>query len=207
MKINTLILLVVAVCALAFLALAGDTAKLALLHDGDFESSTPNGTFPDSNCWKPSWLGQAGAVCTSTAARSGRSGLWAYTGIDLKDLWTATYQEFQAKPGEIYKASAWVRTPENAPWAEGSKARIEVRFLDSDGGVLSTISAESLTTPSTEWKRQNILTSPAPARTTSVRFVLLVEKPSRPGQSVANFDDTYFSLAGVAQLSGSNSPE
>jgi hypothetical protein len=207
MKINNLICLLLASYPLAFMASAEDVPKPALLHDGDFESSTPNGTFPDSKFWKPSWLGKSGAVCTSTAARSGRAGLWAYTGVDPEDLWTATYQEFQAKPGEIYRACAWVRTPENAPWVEGSKARIEVRFLDAAQRVLSIISAESLETPSTEWKRQNILTAPAPARTTSVRFVLLVEKPSRRGQSVANFDDAFFILAGIADLPDSNNPD
>jgi hypothetical protein len=100
-----------------------------------------------------------------------------------------------------------VRTPEGALWVEGSKARIEVRFLDSDGDVISIISAESLETASTEWKRQNILTAPAPNRTARVRFVLLVEKPPRKGQSIVNFDDAFLSFAGVASLHGVNTPD
>src|ERR1039457_6018708 len=71
-----LICLLTSAFVLAFHSFGGPFDSGSLLRDGDFESSTPNGTFPDSGAWKPSWLGEAGAVCTTTAARTG-NGLWA----------------------------------------------------------------------------------------------------------------------------------
>ena len=94
-----------------------------LLGDPGFELSTYDGTFPDSicspshpndpdpGCWHPCTSGgQAGAVCTTTAAHSGYNGLWEYTGNGTPGWWSGPYQEFEANPGEVYCAHAWIRS-------------------------------------------------------------------------------------------------
>jgi hypothetical protein len=195
--------ILLAACFASSIICAHRSAVVPLLRDGDFESSTPNGSFPDSGAWKPSWLGEAGAVCTTTAGRAG-AGLWAYTGTAAADIWSEIYQELSAKSGEIYSASVFVRTPEGGAWVAGSKAGLEVRFLDIVGRVLSIVAAQPLTTPATEWSHQNIVTPPAPSGTVKVRLVLLVAKPQDVGgQSIANFDDASLSLSGLAKLSDS----
>lgn len=160
--------------------------------DGGFEACAPNGTPPDSGAWKFEWLGEAGGVVTTTASRSGKAGLWAFTGRAAAHRWSAIGQEIRASAGAVYQAAGWVRTPADEPWVPGSKAMIQVRFLDASGSELVRISAEPLTGRGTEWQRQALVTCPAPEGTTRVRLVCYLEKPlDESGLSVANFDDLY----------------
>lgn len=193
------------------LALAGNAetgTKPAEFRDGGFESDSPNGTPPDGGAWKTAWLGEAGGVVTLTAARSGNGGLWAYTGQGTGDRWSGIYQELPAKPGLVYRAAGWVRTPANEPWVPGSKAMVQVRFLDASGTDLVRVSAEPLTKPGTEWQRQALVTCPAPEGTTRVRLVCYLEKPAdQTGLSVANFDDLYLAEAPAANAEAAKQSE
>jgi len=174
---------------LSGVALMAEPTSTIELRDGQFEESTPNGSFPSSGAWQRSWLGEAGAVCTTTAGRSG-NGLWAYTGPNSSDQWSATYQEFTCPPGTVLRAEGWVRTPPGEEWVKGSKAEFQVRFLDGNGNELATVASEPLSTPSTDWQRRVLVTCPAPIGTVRVRYVCYLEKPSgEVGHSVANFDD------------------
>ena len=106
------------------------TAADNLLDDPGFELSQPDGSFPSSGYWDPAWLGTAGAVCTSTAARTGSVGLWQYTGVSGSDWWSGPYQEDMAAVAEeTFNGSAWVRSQPS--WVNGSRALIRVTFLDS----------------------------------------------------------------------------
>jgi hypothetical protein len=82
-----------------------------LLNDPGFELSYPNGSFPSSKFWMPSWeYLESGAICTSTAAHTGECGLWEYTGNLGVDWWSGQYQNVSAAPGDVFTASAWVRS-------------------------------------------------------------------------------------------------
>src|SRR4051812_34228546 len=106
------------------------------LLDPAFESSTPNGTFPDSGFWIASSAGGgAAAICTTTAGRSG-NGLWSFTGNVGSEWWSAPYQEVSAYTGAVFTASAWIRTPPGEPWVTGSKAFVRVDFLGAATNVL-----------------------------------------------------------------------
>lgn len=179
-------LLAVALVAQASAQSASPTKALA---DGGFEGCTANGTAPDSGAWKPAWLNDAGAIVTTTARRTGRSGLWAYTGRAPQDTWAAVRQDLPAVPGNVFHATGHVRTPVNEPWVKGSKAQLCVEFMDSEGKTLARLSSEPLASPATEWQRHSVMTCPAPAGTARVRFSCYVEKPAEAGISVANFDD------------------
>jgi hypothetical protein len=177
---------------------AGISSGKGEFGDGNFESSTANGIFPDSGFWKPAWLGEAGAVCTLSAGRTGH-GLWVYTGQAPTDTWSGTYQEVPASAGRVFRAVAWIRTPDGEPWVEGSVVQLQVRFLDAAGRVLVQISSEPLSTKATEWQRHALVTSPAPKGASLVQFVCRLGKPvGKGGQSVANFDDCW-----LGEVSGS----
>ena len=173
--------------------------------DGGFEACTPNGTPPDSGAWKTAWLGEASGLVTTTAGRTGRAGLWAYTGKSAQDSWSGIFQELPSAPGQVFTATGYVRTPAHQPWVKGSKAQVAVEFVDVSGTALARISSEPLTSPATEWQRHALTTSPAPAGTAKVRLVCYLEKPNEPGISVANFDDC--SLAEAAKAGGSEAPK
>ncbi|MBI4662818.1 MAG: hypothetical protein HY735_28720 [Verrucomicrobia bacterium] len=193
MKSKTLISMLVRVwlASLGCVSFASVSADDAF-RDGGFEHSTSNGSFPDSGEWQRAWLGEAGAVCTTTAARSGRNGLWVYTGNGGADSWSGTYQALRATAGNVFRASAWIRTPSGQPWVNGSKAALRVCFLDASGLELLRISAQPLEMASTDWQRHDVVTPPAPRGTTQVQLVCYLEKPDgQIGLSVANFDDCY----------------
>jgi len=157
-----------------------------LLGDANFESSTPNGTFPSSGFWQPAWLGQAGAVCTTTAGRSG-NGLWEYTGSQASDWWSGQFQQYAATPGLIYRGSAWIRTPPGEPWVTGSKAVVQVWLIRSSGN--DVYESTGVTNANTTWVQYQVQSPPAPYDALQVRFVCYLQKPVVTGQSIANYDD------------------
>lgn len=171
-----------------------------LLCDPGFEDSTPNGTFPDSGCWQPCTSGgQAGAVCTTTAACSGNNGLWEYTGEFITGWWIGPYQEIQANPGEVYYGYCSIRTPDGEGWVHGSKALVRVCFLSAQSppgrcndNIIACHESQALTTPNTPCDRYEVTTAPAPDGTNYVQLMLYLEKPQGTvGQSIVNFDDCY----------------
>jgi hypothetical protein len=156
--------------------------------DPGFESSTPNGKYPDSGYWQMGWLGEAGAVCTSTAAYTGGAGLWEYTGTSGTDWWSGQYQDISANPGETFTGSAWVES--QYTWVSGSKALVRLAFLDASHNVLATKDSPAITAASCDWQPLTGQTDSAPAGTAFIRFRLYLEKPNGlSGQSIATFDD------------------
>lgn len=174
-------------CAFVFAAtLCGQEQLL----DGGLEASTPNGTFPDSGFWFPAVAGpEAGAICVA-AGRTGGNAFWIFTGNDGAQWWSAPFQEVSAYTGAVLTASAWVRTPPSEPWVAGSRAYIQVDFLDLSVNVLASYQSRMLTVPNTTWAPLQVSTGPAPAGTTRARFICYLSKPSgNTGVSVVNFDD------------------
>ena len=160
-----------------------------LLADLDFEASNPNGAFPDSGEWLPEHLGEAGAVCTVTAGRTG-NGLWLYTGSHPDDWWSGPFQQVEASPGDAFRASAWILASPEAGWVDGSKARLHVSFHDSMGAVLTSFESDALTSANSQWSQHATTTEAAPQDTEFVRFACIVEKPrDEPGQSIVKVDD------------------
>lgn len=169
-------------------AASPDPIGTEILGDPDFELSTPDGSFPD-HAWQPAWAPlESGAVCTTTAGRTGH-GLWAYTGSRPIEWWTGPYQQFAVVPGAIYRAGAWIRTPPGGSWVEGSRALVRLLFLDAAGNTLNTFDSPAITAPQ-GWERFEVVSTPATGAVASVRFVCYLEKPQVAGQSLCNFDDT-----------------
>jgi hypothetical protein len=173
-----------------------------LLQGFGFELSTPNGTFPDSGFWTNSHAPvTAGAITTTTAARTGSNGLWEFTGSEGGAYWSGPYQEFSAAPGNIYLAQAWVRTPPpatGATWITGSRALVRVQFLDSARSVIAAFDSPAVTVANSGWQQLSVQTSAASAATAFVRFVCYLERSCNvTGVSVANFDDCCLALTGT----------
>jgi hypothetical protein len=167
----------------------GTLAAQELLRDPAFEESQPNGTFPSSGYWQASWLGESGAICIIDAGRAG-NGLFQYTGNPTNDFWSAPYQDTAATPGQAFRGSAWLRTPPDQPWVEGSRARVHVAFLNAATNVLTSFESPALTQPSTESQNFAVVTGVAPPETAFVRFTCLLEKPRGVGGlSIVVFDD------------------
>lgn len=172
-----------------------------LLGDPGFELSAPNGTFPDSGSWKKAWYPlNAGQVCTSTAAHTGRSGLWEYTADSGGLSWSGIYQQVQAAAGQKATGSAWVRTPPaglGGSWSNGSKACVRLEFLDQSGAQLTIHDSDCITAADSGWAPLTVTTPAAPAGTESVIFRCYVEKPNNGAavKSVANFDDCSLTLS------------
>ena len=163
-------------------------AAQELLRDGDLEASLPDGTFPSSGFWQPAWLGEAGILCVG-AGRTG-NGLFLYTGNPTNDFWAAPYQNVPTSPGRAFRGSAWIRTPPDQPWVEGTRARVHVAFLTAATNVLTSFESPALTQGSTQWARFEVITGVAPPETAFVRFICLLEKPRGvSGLSIVVFDD------------------
>jgi hypothetical protein len=172
----------------AWLCITESAQGQELLQDGDLEASLPNGTFPTSGDWLPSYLGEAGSICVPSG-RTG-NGFLLYTGNPTNDFWTAPYQDVVALPGQAYRGSAWIRTPPGESWVPGTRARVHVAFLNNKTNVLTSYESPLLTQPATPWQSYEVITEVAPAETAFVRFVCLLEKPKGvTGLSVAVFDD------------------
>ena len=184
-----------------FLGISGNAYADELLRDAGFDLSTPNGTFPNSGYWTPATSGgTSGALCTSTAARSGSCGLWAYTANVSGLTWAGPYQQYAAVPGQAATGSAWIRTPPpgtGVTWANGSKACVRIEFLNSGGSVLASKDSNAVTQANSGWTYCTITTSQAPAGTVKARYRCYVEKPSNgiAVKSVVNFDDCSLSLS------------
>ena len=194
--------LVFSCLVMLFAFLTADVSwAVELLGDPGFELSTPNGTFPDSGVWKKAWYPlNAGQVCTSTAAHTGRSGLWEYTADSGGLSWSGIYQKFQAVAGQKATGSAWVRTPPaglGGSWSNGSKACVRLEFLDQSGAQLTIHDSDCITAADSGWTPLTVTTSAAPAGTESVIFRCYVEKPNNGAsvKSIANFDDCSLTLS------------
>lgn len=179
-------------------------AEGQLLCDEGFELSTPNGTFPDSGCWNRCTSGgEAGAVCTTTAAHGGNNGLWEYTGDFITGWWSGPSQEIGAGPGEVYRAYCWIRSDTSLGgdegWVPGSKAFARVCFLSNSSppgrcndNIIQCYESPALTTERTPWGQYEVTTLPAPGGTNHVQLMLRLEKPQGTvGQSIVNFDDCF----------------
>lgn len=203
------LILILSVTPLVMIVRAEFTPKQCeaqLLCDPGLELSTPDGTFPDSGCWTVSCAGGTacpGAVCTTTSARTGHCGLWVYTGWEASACWTGPYQEFDSSEGEVYYASAWIRTPpisvipeEDRPgWVNGSVALVRVMFLDLHRQQLALYDSDGVYTAETGWAKYEVTTNPAPQGTKYVRYILYLEKPQvKDAISIANFDDCYLEM-------------
>jgi len=171
-----------------------------LIQDVGFESSSGNGTFPNSGHWQADWghLSTAGALCTNTAAHSGKNGLWIYTGNKASDYWSGPFQEFPAQAGNVYSAQGWGRTPSNQPWLNDSKALIRIQFLNSSHSLIQYYDSNAVTTANSGWQLLSVNPPAAPSGTAYVRFVFYIQKPQISGQSVANFDDAMLSVVSAA---------
>ena len=137
-----------------------------ILSDEGFENCTSNGTFPDSGYWLNSDAGGgADAGCTNTAKHNGNNGLWEYTGNETWATWSGPYQEFPVSPGEVYQASAWIRTPSadaGGSWVVGSKACLRIVFLNSSKSVIVVSESSGVTNIGSSWTQYSVMTAPAP---------------------------------------------
>lgn len=174
-----------------------------LLKDGGFESSTANGTFPDSGYWVKEGIGWADAVCTTTAGRVGH-GLWLYTGVSSNDWWAAPYQQVPATGGTGYVGSAWIRTPAGQAWADGTRVSVHVSFLNAKTNVITCYDSPWFEARSLAWRQYSVVTDAAPSDTAWARLSCVIYKPRGvEGQSIVNFDLCSLSRTSVvsAQLS------
>ena len=154
-----------------------------LLKNGDFEASIPNGTFPVG--WQPSWHPtEAGSVTTSTAARTGKSGLWMFT--TNGNSFSRPYQEVNCTPLKNYKTEAYLRSPKGQSWTKGTVAFVSISFKNASGVTIQSVNSDSLKTANTDWKLYSVnLTAPKGA--VKVRFTVNLE--SQNGQSICNVDN------------------
>nr|WP_320012383.1 hypothetical protein [uncultured Desulfobulbus sp.] len=186
-KLNIFCMLLIGISCIIH---TGSSAQAAnLLNDPGFESSSPDGSFPNSGHWNSAWLGEAGAGCTTTAAHSGTAGLWEYTGTATTDWWAGPFQDdITANEGEIFIGSAWVRS--HSFWVSGSQALVRLTFLDKAKTPLASKDSLAITSAESGWQQLSVQTAPAPAGTAYVKYTLYLEKTSgTAGQSIALFDD------------------
>jgi len=95
---------IVGISTLLWFVPAG-SASAELLQDDGFELSTANGSVPDSGFWVTAWHPDtAGTIVTSTAARSGQSGLWAYTSSGISFITTTVGDEIYGYRDEVQQA-------------------------------------------------------------------------------------------------------
>jgi hypothetical protein len=162
-------------------------AGIELLGNGSFDvGALP----PWGQQYKPP---TAGAVATSTAARTGAYGLWQYTAAVGAFSFSMTYQTVSATPGILFRGSAYARSAPVAgggSWVSGSFASLRLDFIGTSGSILATYESQRVTDASSGWQELSVISQAAPHGTISVRFGLYLEKPAgAAGQSVANFDD------------------
>lgn len=161
-----------------------------LLKDPDFELDRGDGTPPTSGFWHLAYLGQAGSIVVANSGVTS-NGFFLYTGASTNDFWTAPYQDVAASPGQVFKGSAFIRTPGGeTQWVAGSSARVHLAFLDDNTNVINSFESSALTNPSSLWQQFQLTTEAAPPATAFVRYMCLVEKPrGETGLSIAVFDD------------------
>ncbi len=122
---------------LAALLLVAPPALSNLLVNPGFESGSGHGQPPPAP-WQQAYVpGSAGSVTTSTAARTGTFGVWAYTNDGSSASYSHVYQDVAAQPGSRFRASFYARTapvPGGGTWVEGSTARLRLSFLTALAG-------------------------------------------------------------------------
>jgi hypothetical protein len=166
-----------------------------LLSDPGFEESIPNGTFPTSGAWAPSWLYEAGQICTTTASHSGSVGLYIYTGSGGTSWRSDPYQAVDktAEAGDVFTGEVWASTLSSL--VPGSQMLVRLTFLNSSQSAIVSKDSTPLTTASSGWTKLTVVTDPAPPGTAYIRYRLYLAKPSGvTGQSIGNFDDCYLEL-------------
>ena len=167
----------------------GNVEAANLLVNAGFETG-------NLNSWHTNWLpDQSGALVTTTAAHSSTYGLWIYTADGYSgSAFASVDQVFTASAGDVFKGSAYIRTPVPGrwvDWVEGSYACVRLQFLTASGGTLISYDSPYLTTANTPYGDPfQIITPPAPDGTGRVRFLCYLYEPAGDSrQSVANFDD------------------
>ena len=158
-----------------------------LLINGDFEASVPDGKTPKIG-WEFDWSpDESGAVTTSTAARTGKCGLWIYTAQSGSNSFLTSFQEVPCRPSTNYRAEIYLRTPpRDGKWVMGSSAYITLTFKNSSGVTLHRVASDKLTSVNNEWKLFSINVL-SPERSALVRYTIHLE--SKKGQSVCNADN------------------
>ena len=134
------------------------------------------------------------------------SGSWAtwknttgHTGTKVLCVggWSAgSYSRFgqdylNAGPGEVYKMSAWVRT--ETVWGTGPQYFLRVEFKDDVNNIIRTDDSTHWIGHVPEWKQVSFRTTPAPAGTTRLSFIVGGESPTF-NQGSTWFDDMYAEL-------------
>jgi hypothetical protein len=178
----------------ALLLLPAAAARGNLLQNPGFESGSGHGQLPPPPWHQEYTPAAAGSVTTSTAARSGTFGLWAYTYNGPLASFSRTYQDVAVQAGQRFHAEIWARTAPIAgaggTWVPGSSARLRVSFRTSSGVELATFDSADLTSAATPWTQLGLTTGAAPVGAAWIRFAVMVEKPAGvSGQSIATFDD------------------
>lgn len=123
------------------------SASAELLQDDGFERSTANGSVPDSGFWVTSWHPDtARTIVTSTAARSGQSGLWAYTSSGIDGSWADVYQQIPASPGDQYTGRSWVRVRSDEGRVNESFCAVHLIFMNAAGVAIGEYRSSHLST-------------------------------------------------------------
>ena len=171
----------------ALLVLPGTAAWGNLLQNPGFEGASGHGQPPPLPWHQDYTPGTAGSVTTSTAARSGTFGLWAYTYDGPLASFSRTYQDVAVQAGQRFRAQVWAQ---GGTWVPGSSARLRASFRTSSGVELATFDSAALTSAGTPWTQLELTTDAAPTGAAWIRFAVMVEKPAGvSGQSIATFDD------------------
>ncbi len=170
----------------------GESHATELLQFPGFEAGCGGAPppFPWMRQWNPL---DAGALTTTSAARTDDCGLWTYTAETSDHSFCYIYQSLGAVQGQIFKGQAYARgVPESSggSWVSGSFACVRVSFLDPGGATIASYESSRVTEADDSWDSLAVVTDSAPPGTDSVQFALHIEKKAGiSGQSVANFDD------------------
>ncbi len=182
-------------------------------NDGGFEQDLV-GFFPTGGQWRAlNAGGGCGTIVNPESARTGAKGVWSYTGNETWANWVASYSQFGAFDGDIFRAEAYVRQPTGTygTWVAGSAAFIRMKFMDAASNTLTYVdSATKVTAEDQAWTLCSIPDTTAPFGTKYIRLELMVTKPTVAGVSVACFDDCQLLIGNSFNgnfMSDPNTPE
>jgi len=161
-----------------------------LLQDPGFETGTDTKTF------HPAWIAFGNVYHEPVTPRSGNGSCKLFGRFAGKQSYSGIYQGVGATPGARFTASAYLRHNGNDRLIGENKCWVQLEFYDVNEEQLATASSEAITadTPADAYALYSTEAVTAPAKTASVRFVILFEQQEDNAPGAVFSDDTALDL-------------
>jgi len=162
--------------------LSPNLAYANLLTNGDMETADPF-------TWTIWTQGNGAGSRDTTTYRQGSASAKGYWSDTVgADTGVYIYQSFSASVGQVYVATAYIRSLSTDALADGAEAFVKIEFKDSGGTVINSYESMHLSSSNNAWERHTAVGT-APLGTATVQMNLIVWTAVASASGSAYFDD------------------